>query len=153
MTRTPDPPNPDKPGRFTLALPLSRQSWRQLPLYRAINQKRPAPTRCERKSERKTQDQTKSYVGDVWKLMTVPREGAERLRRSSARFLPCLKQTGRMIRNPQRSRIRSNYSMRSARAGFQRFARRTENRLAMKVARPNIRNPLARNIAVARCHW
>lgn len=40
---------------------------------------RPAPTRCERKSERKTQDQTKFYVGDVWKLMTVPREGAERL--------------------------------------------------------------------------
>ena len=40
---------------------------------------RPPPTRWERKSERKTQDQTKFYVGDVWKLMTVPREGAERL--------------------------------------------------------------------------
>ena len=46
-----------------------------VPLY----PNRPAPSRCERKSERKTQDQTKFYVGDVWKLMTVPREGAERL--------------------------------------------------------------------------
>jgi hypothetical protein len=35
--------------------------------------------RCEHKSERKTLEQTKFYVGDVWKLMTVPREGAERL--------------------------------------------------------------------------
>jgi hypothetical protein len=25
------------------------------------------------------QEQTKFYVGDVWKLMTVPRDGAERL--------------------------------------------------------------------------
>ena len=81
MTRTPDPPNPDKPGRFALPLPLSRQSWRQLPLLacHSLYPNRPAPTRCERKSERKTQDQTKFYVGDVWKLMTVPREGAERL--------------------------------------------------------------------------
>ena len=35
--------------------------------------------RCESKPERKTLEQTKFYVGDVWKLMTVPREGAERL--------------------------------------------------------------------------
>jgi hypothetical protein len=35
--------------------------------------------RCERKPERKTQEQTKFYVGDVWKLMTVPKDGAERL--------------------------------------------------------------------------
>jgi hypothetical protein len=35
--------------------------------------------RCESKPERKTPEQTKFYVGDVWKLMTVPREGAERL--------------------------------------------------------------------------
>jgi hypothetical protein len=35
--------------------------------------------RCEHKPERKTQEQTKFYVGDVWKLMTVPKDGAERL--------------------------------------------------------------------------
>jgi hypothetical protein len=40
---------------------------------------RPTLKRCEHKSERKTQEQTKFYAGDVWKLMTVPREGEERL--------------------------------------------------------------------------
>ena len=35
--------------------------------------------RCGLKSERKTQEQTNFHVGDVWKLMTVQREGAERL--------------------------------------------------------------------------
>ena len=44
-----------------------------------LHPNRPVPKRCEHKPERKTQDQTKFYVGDVWKLMTVPREGAERL--------------------------------------------------------------------------
>ena len=46
-----------------------------VPLYR----NRPTLKRCEHKSERKTLEQTKFYVGDVWKLMTVPRDGAERL--------------------------------------------------------------------------
>ena len=35
--------------------------------------------RCEHQPERKTQEQTKFYVGDVWKLMTLPGDGAERL--------------------------------------------------------------------------
>lgn len=37
------------------------------------------PKWCEHKPERKTHEQTKFSVGDVWKLMTVPRDGAERL--------------------------------------------------------------------------
>ena len=45
------------------------------PLYR----NRPTLKRCEHKSERKTQEQTKFYVGDVCKLMTVQKDGAERL--------------------------------------------------------------------------
>ena len=55
-TRTPDPPNPDKPGRFTLALPLSRQSWRQLPLYRAMYRIDPRPrgANVSLKEKRKT---------------------------------------------------------------------------------------------------
>jgi hypothetical protein len=40
---------------------------------------RPTLKRCERKPERKTHEQTKFYIGDVCKLMTVPKDGAERL--------------------------------------------------------------------------
>jgi len=39
----------------------------------------PHPRGANASLKEKTQDQTKLYVGDVWKLMTVPREGAERL--------------------------------------------------------------------------
>jgi hypothetical protein len=37
------------------------------------------PKRYEHEPERKTQEQTKFSVGDVWNMMTVPGEGAERL--------------------------------------------------------------------------
>jgi hypothetical protein len=40
---------------------------------------RPTPERRGYQPERKTQEQTKFYVGDVWKLMSVPKDGAERL--------------------------------------------------------------------------
>ena len=66
MIRTADTPSRSKPGRFDTTLVLSSQPRRRL-------------SGANESLKEKRREQTKFGAGDVWKMMTVPEEGAERL--------------------------------------------------------------------------
>ena len=67
MIRIADAPSRSKPGRFDITLGIVTAIRRALKHVRTESLKE------------KRQEQTKFGAGDVWKMMTVPGEGAERL--------------------------------------------------------------------------